>query len=499
MLIRDLTVNLDITNTSDDFNVNMEITGVCYNSTVAIRGELFVAIRGFNSDGHDFIEEAVKKGVACIICETAPEPDIPYIIVKDSRIALSLISSAWFGYPCEKVTMIGVTGTNGKTSCTYLIKHIIEKCTGAKVGLIGTIGNIIGEREIATALTTPDSYELQSILAKMVMEGCRYVVMEVSSHALSLSRVYGITYDIGIFTNLSPEHLDFHNSMEEYAEAKAILFKNSKQSVINIDDKYSNLMIDSAAGNVLTYAVENLKADILGEEIKLYPDKIEFSAVSSTKKSRIRVNIPGLFTVYNTLACAATAELLGFNDSDISAALLTCQGIKGRAEVLGAGCEYTIIVDYAHTPDALENIIKAARTQTVNRVITLFGCGGDRDKAKRPLMGKIATQMSDHTFITSDNPRKEDPQSIINDILTGLENKHNQKIEDAYTIIPERKEAICKAIDILSAGDVLIIAGKGHETYQILGEEKIHFDDREIVEEYLSSMRKNKRNQHPKG
>jgi len=499
MLISKLIENLDIIDKSDDFNENIEITGVCYNSAVAIQGELFVAVKGFKNDGHDFIDDVVKKGVALIICETAPQTDIPYIIVHDSRIALALISAAWFGYPCEKMKMIGVTGTNGKTSCTYLIKHIIEKCTGAKVGLIGTIGNIIGEREIATALTTPDSYELQSILAKMAMEGCEYVVMEVSSHALSLSRVYGIPYEIGIFTNITPEHLDFHNTMDEYAAAKAKLFSNCRQGVINIDDKSSELMIKSTAGEVTTYAVGNLKADITGEDIKLYPDKVEFTAVSASKNSRIRVNIPGLFTVYNSLACICATLLLGFEESSITDALLTCQGIRGRAEVLGAGCEYTIIVDYAHTPDALENIIKAAKTQSVNRIITLFGCGGDRDKAKRPLMGKIATQMSDHTFITSDNPRTEDPQSIIDDILAGVENKNDQKSKETYTVIPQRKEAINRAIDVLSHGDVLIIAGKGHETYQILGDEKIYFDDREVVEEYLSSLRKFKRNQHPKG
>jgi len=499
MLLSELIENIDITGMSKGINQKAKITGICYNSSVAIQGELFVAIKGLINDGHDFIEDAIKKGVSCVICEVPPKTQCQYITVTDTRVALALVSAAWFGNPAKKMKFIGVTGTNGKTSCTYLIKHIIEKCCNSKVGLIGTIGNIIGEREIAASLTTPDSYELQSILAKMALEGCLYVVMEVSSHALYLSRVYGIDFEIGIFTNLSPEHLDFHKNMEEYARVKATLFNKCKHSVINIDDKYSNLMIQNSTGTVTTYGVENAQAELIANEVKLYPDKVEFYAVSEAKRNFIKVHLPGLFTVYNSLAVMAAMLKLGFDEESIADSLSTCQGIKGRAEVLKTGCDFTIIVDYAHTPDALRNIISAARTQTTNKVITLFGCGGDRDKSKRPVMGKISTEMSELTIITSDNPRTEDPQSIINDILEGIEDKHDGITSEKYIVISDRKIAICTAIDILRTGDVLIIAGKGHETYQIHGKNKIHFDDREIADQHLLSIRKSKRNQRMKG
>jgi len=493
MLLCELINKIETIKISDENILSSDIKGICLNSKEAKKGELFVAVKGFKSNGHDFIQDAVKKGISCVICESAPTINIPFIVVKDSRIALALISAAWFGYPSEKMKIIGVTGTNGKTSCTYLLKNIIEKSTDDKVGLIGTVGNMIGQRVIATQLTTPDSYELQSIFAKMLMEGCRYVVMEVSSHALSQSRVYGTVFDIGIFTNLSPEHLDFHETMEEYAKAKSVLFKNCKHSIINIDDKYSALMTQSSPGEITTYAVENEKADFLGKDIKLYPNKVEYTLVSTGTYNLIKVHIPGLFTVYNSLASIAAANQLGLDEESIVNSLSECQGIRGRAEVLGVGSEFTIIVDYAHTPDALSNIIKAARTQNVNRVITLFGCGGDRDKSKRPVMGKIATDMSDYTFITSDNPRTEDPLNIINDITAGINNEDSHSAEEKYTVIKDRKVAIYKAIDMLQANDVLIIAGKGHETYQIIGNDKVYFDDREIVEEYLSEKRKNNR------
>ena len=494
MQICQLINNIDIIKISDENIISTDITGICCNSETALRGELFVAVKGYKNDGHDFIEDAAVKGVACVICEVSPTTDIPYILVSDSRKALAGVSAAWFGDPADKMKMIGITGTNGKTSCTYLIKHILEKCNAGKVGLIGTIGNKIGDREISATLTTPDSYELQSILAKMAMEGCQYVVMEVSSHALCLSRVYGISYDIGIFTNLTPEHLDFHNTMDEYADAKALLFKNSKKSIINIDDNYSQLMIKSSPGKVITYAIENSEADITGKEINLYSNKVEFCAVTPAVKSFIKVHIPGLFTVYNALAVMAAMLETGLDEKSIADSLSTCQGISGRAEVLSTGCDFTVIVDYAHTPDALMNILEAARTQNSGRVITVFGCGGDRDKAKRPVMGKIATQLSDFTIITSDNPRTEDPQKIISDITSGIEDKPQSQTSENYTTITDRKVAICKAIDILTAGDVLLIAGKGHEIYQILGEEKIFFSDREVVEEYLTAIRKDIRN-----
>ncbi|MCL2661881.1 MAG: UDP-N-acetylmuramoyl-L-alanyl-D-glutamate--2,6-diaminopimelate ligase [Oscillospiraceae bacterium] len=469
---------------------SVDISGICYDSRDIRSGELFIAVRGYETDGHRYIEDAVKKGAACIICEEAPEIPTSYIIVKDSRKALAAVSAVWFGHPSEKLIIIGVTGTNGKTSVTNLIKHIIEKNTSAKVGLVGTNGNFIGERELSTGHTTPESYELHKLLDKMVLEDCTYVVMEVSSHALYQSRVHGIQFDIGVFTNLTPEHLDFHGTMEEYARAKTLLFPSCNKSVVNIDDVYAPLMIEKSAGPVISYAIENSSADLVGKDIKLQADKIDFCAVSMGSINRVELQIPGLFSVYNALASIATATLLGFSIDVITPALRSYEGVKGRAEVIPTGHDFTVLIDYAHTPDALKNIITAVCGFAKGRVITVFGCGGDRDKTKRPLMGQIATELSDYTVITSDNPRTEDPGSIINDITEGIKNT-----KAAYKVIENRHDAICWAIDSLNNGDVLIIAGKGHETYQILGKEKIHFDDREIVAQHIRQIRANSRKQ----
>jgi len=488
MRLDQLLVNVEIVTTEAD--AGLDIPGICYDTRVLKRGELFVAIRGYESDGHKFIEEAVSKGAACIICEEAPEVTTPYILVKDSRKALAVMSAVWFGYPAAKLTLIGVTGTNGKTSVTNLIKYIIEKCSDSKVGLIGTNGNFIGERELYTEHTTPESYELHKLLEKMVIEGCKYVVMEVSSHALYLRRVYGIKYDAGIFTNLTPEHLDFHGTMEEYSKAKSILFTECKNSVINADDPYAGLMLESAAGSVLTYAVNNNSADLVGKDIKLQADKVDFCVIENNNINRVQLPIPGMFSIYNALASIAAATLFGLKTENIIPALKSYEGVRGRAEVVFTGYDHTVLIDYAHTPDALRNIITAVRGFTKNRVITVFGCGGDRDKSKRPLMGQIATELSDHTVITSDNPRTENPEKIIEEIISGI-----TKNNETYVVIENRREAICKALDMLHPGDVLIIAGKGHETYQILGHEKIHFDDREIVAEHIKHIRVESRKQ----
>ena len=488
MKLRDLLEKVDIVQTNADMET--DVRGVGYDSRAIRAGELFIAIKGYKSDGHDFIKEAAGKGSICVICEKAPDMSIPYVIVGDSRNALALASAAWFGYPASKLKLVGVTGTNGKTSVTNLIKHAIEKCSDSKVGLIGTNGNFIGDRELHTELTTPESYEMQKILDKMNLEGCEYVIMEVSSHALYLSRVYGIEYDVAVFTNLTPEHLDFHSSMEDYANSKSLLFQNCGKAAINIDDPYSHIMIENCAGSVTTYAIKNSSADLVGKDVKLHADKTEFCVLEVGRLARVELQIPGMFSVYNSLAAIATMTLLGFEIDDVTPTLLSCEGVKGRAEVLPIGMEYTVLVDYAHTPDALMNIIQAVRGFAKGKVTTLFGCGGDRDKAKRPLMGKVATDLSDRVIITTDNPRTEDPQAIIDDILAGIVDTNTP-----YTVILNRRDAIYRALDDQRPGDVLILAGKGHETYQILGKEKIHFDDREVVAEHLRQIRVESRKQ----
>ena len=488
MKLGKLLEKVDIVRTGAD--TGMDISGICYDTRVIRSGELFIAIRGYETDGHNYINDAVNNGAVCIICETPPEIQVPFIQVNDSRKALAIVSAVWFDHPASKLKLTGVTGTNGKTSVTNLIKHIIGKCSNSKVGLIGTNGNFIGDRELPAEHTTPESYEMQKLLDKMVLEGCEYVVMEVSSHALYLSRVYGIEYDVGIYTNLSPEHLDFHKSMDEYANAKALLFKQCKTSVINIDDKYARLMIDNAAGQIMTYSIDNSSADLTAKDIKLQDSKVEFCILATGSINRVELPVPGMFSVYNALASIASAILYGFEIDQIIPALHSFEGVKGRAEVIPTGHDYTVIIDYAHSPDALKNIISAARGFTKGRVITLFGCGGDRDRTKRPLMGKIATELSDHTIITTDNPRTEIPGEIINEILAGIDSS-----KTSFTSIENRREAICKALDILKADDVLIIAGKGHETYQILGTEKIHFDDREVIAEHIKDIRVESRKQ----
>jgi len=492
MLLDRLLENVEIIHSEADTGI--DISGICYDSRIVKNGELFIAVRGYETDGHKYIDDALGQGAICIVCEEVLDIQVPHIVVKDSRKALAMMSAAWFGFPAEKLILVGVTGTNGKTSVTNLIKYIIENCSGKKVGLIGTNGNFIGDRELPAVHTTPESYELHKLLDKMVLEGCIYVIMEVSSHALCQKRVFGIKYDVGVFTNLTPEHLDFHGSMDEYASAKSLLFKSSRKAVINIDDNYAPLMLEAAAGPVVTYAIENSSADLVGKDIKLQADKVDFCAVSVGSITRAELPIPGLFSVYNALASISSAIILGFGIERIVPLLKSYEGVKGRAETVATGLGYTVLIDYAHTPDALKNIISAVRGYAQGRVVTVFGCGGDRDKKKRPLMGRIATEMSDFTVITTDNPRTEDPGRIINDIKAGIINP-----DVFYTMIENRREAIWFALDDLKPGDVLIIAGKGHETYQIMGNNKIHFDDREIVAEFVKNSRVESRKQAVEG
>ena len=481
MILRELIEKVDIVSASA--NLDIEVSGVSFDTRTLREGELFVAVRGYTRDGHEYIMEAAGKGAVCVLSEEIPDEKMPYIVVKDPRRALAAISAAWFGYPADKLKIVGVTGTNGKTTVTSLVKRVIEGCSGTKAGLIGTNVNMIGCRELKTDYTTPASYEVQELLAMMVSEGCRYAVIEVSSHALQQSRVHGIEFEAGIYTNLTPEHLDFHSSMNEYAATKSILFKNCRKAAINIDDEYASVMIESAACPVLTYAVKNVSADLVAKNIKLYSDRVDFSVLKIGSLNRVEVGIPGMFTVYNALSVISAVLLLGFKLERIITAMQTCKGVKGRAEVVPTGKDFSVLIDYAHTPDALENIISAVRDFTQGRVVTLFGCGGDRDRTKRPKMGAIAVEHSDYVIVTSDNPRTEAPGDIINEILVGMKNT-----KTPYSVIENRREAIHWALENAKPDDVLILAGKGHETYQILGKEEIHFDEREVVADFLNKQ-----------
>ncbi len=472
-----------ITVVESQADMALEITGVSYDSRTTVPGDIFVAVTGYESDGHQYIKTAIQKGAVCVLCEEKPDDEIAYVIIENTRRGLAVVSANWYNNPSSAMKVIGVTGTNGKTTTTNLIKTMIEKCAGAKVGLIGTNYNMIGDRIIETEHTTPESYELHKLFREMADEGCTYAVMEVSSHALFLDRVFGIEFEVGVFTNLTPDHLDFHKTMEEYAQAKALLFSQSKYGVVNVDDSYADIVTQTATCPIFTFSAAEDTADLVAKRIKLYADRVAFCALTIDKLQNIELNIPGMFSIYNALATIGTAIMLNFDLEDIAEGLKFCKGVVGRAEVVPTETDFTVIIDYAHTPDALENITKTFREITTGRLVTLFGCGGDRDAAKRPLMGEIAARLSDFVIVTSDNPRTEVPEKIIDDILAGMKGT-----KTPYRVIENRREAIGWALKNAQANDIIILAGKGHETYQIIGKQKIHFDEREVVRDFLSAI-----------
>ncbi len=484
MKLKDLLKDIEVLEISAD--PEMDIGGVSYDSRNTAPGDLFTAIVGFASDGHRFIPMAAEKGAAAVLCQSKPEIEIPYIIVADSRHALAIASRNFFGDPAGQMTLIGVTGTNGKTTSTLLIKHVLERCLGAKVGLVGTNGNMIGARELPTERTTPESYELQKLFREMLDEGCTHVVMEVSSHSLVLNRVAGIEFDIALFTNLTQDHLDFHGNMEEYARAKSLLFAVSKQGVINLDDDYASFMLSQAKCPVRTYSAEKIEADLIAKDLRLFPDCVKFCAVTIGDIARVNLGIPGRFSVYNALGVMLSCLCLGISLEDSAGALLDAKGVRGRMESVETDGNYTVLIDYAHTPDALENVLRAVRETSSGRVVAVFGCGGDRDRTKRPIMGRIGSELSDLAVITSDNPRTEEPEAIIADIVAGVTVKKGR-----YVVITDRIKAIEWAIENHKDGDVIVLAGKGHETYQEINHIKHHMDEREIVADILEK-RKNK-------
>lgn len=480
MLLSELLKGID---TKSNFN-DTEITDITDNTAKLCEGCVFVCIKGAHFDGHSAAEEAVNKGARAVVAEydTGVENQI---LVKNTRDAYSLLCANFYGNPSEKLHLIGITGTNGKTTTTYLLKHLLEDTIGAKVGLIGTNGNMIGSEFIHTERTTPESFELQQLFAEMKSAGCTHVVMEVSSHSLVLSRVAGIDFAVGAFTNLTQDHLDFHHTMDEYAAAKAMLFSVCRVGCINIDDKWADNMMKNAPCRLLTYSADGKEASLVAENIKLSAKGVSFTASCDGKRADVSLAIPGKFSVYNALNTIAVGLALGISLDDCAKAMKTAHGVKGRMELVPTDGDYTIVIDYAHTPDALENALKALRADHNGRLVALFGCGGDRDRTKRPIMGAIAADNADFVIVTSDNPRTEQPQSIIDEILVGLEGKKTEHIA-----ICDRAEAIKWAIDNHRANDVILLAGKGHEDYQVVGHEKHHMDEREIVAEHIEKRSK---------
>ena len=483
MKLREIVKNLNILDANAD--MDMEIKGISYDSRKTQPGDLFVAIRGFESDGHRFIPKAVEKGAAAVLCEAAPEDGTPYVRVADCRLGLALASREFFGDPASEMTMIGITGTSGKTTSSYLLKHLLESKLDAKVGLIGTNGNMIGDEFLHTEHTTPESYELHRLFRSMADAGCTHVVMEVSSHSLTLERVAGIEYDVGLYTNLSQDHLDFHKTMEEYAAAKRLLFRQCKKGCVNLDDKWAGFMMEGAKCPVSTFSLERNDADLTAKDIRLSANGVRFAAVTDSGLALTKLGIPGLFSVHNALGVMSVGLALGVSLDDCADAMSSARGVKGRLEIVPTDRDYSIIIDYSHKPDALENVLKTLKPVTRGRLMALFGCGGDRDKAKRPIMGAIAADNADLVIVTSDNPRTEDPDEIIREIVEGTKGKRTP-----VKVLCDRVEAIHWAIDNAVPGDVILLAGKGHEDYQVVGHEKRHMDEREIVAEYLAAKRR---------
>jgi len=465
-----------------DLPPEMEISGISYDTRTLHPGNLFVALDGYKTDGHRYLRRALELGAAAVICEKGRAIPGPCVPVEDPRAALALLSGRWFGHPARQMKLIGVTGTNGKTTTTHLVKAMLEGALGAKVGLIGTICNRIGQQELPAHRTTPESYELHRLLRSMADAGCEYVVLEASSHALDQRRLYGLTFDAGVFTNLTQDHLDYHGTMERYRAAKEQLFRQSRTAVLNLDDPAGRYYAGRRPGGLVTYSENDPGADLSAENIRLFPDRVEFEALTAGALARVRLPIPGGFSIYNALAALGAGLALGLPLGGCAAALAGAGGIKGRVEVVPADAPYTVLIDYAHTPDALENILITARGFTQGRLICLFGCGGDRDRTKRPLMGAAAGSLADVAVITSDNPRTEPPMDIIADILSGAEGQGAEVLVEA-----DRRAAIRLALSLAEPGDVVVLAGKGHETYQEVGGEIVHLDEREEIAAYFSA------------
>jgi len=464
-------------------NLEIDIEGITYDSRQVSKNYLFICIKGCHLDGHDYIDQAIEKGAVAILVDKDVEKDGATIIqVENSREAMPIIGANFYKNPSHKLKLIGVTGTNGKTTTTYLIRSILQQAK-KNVGLIGTISYEIGNVKIESSRTTPESIDLQRIFREMVEQHADYGVMEVSSHSLEFRRVDQCVFQIGVFTNLTQDHLDFHKNFENYRRAKEKLFyKTKKANIINIDDEHGRITCDNIRNldvPLITYGIDN-KADIMAKDIKIDDSGIEYRLVTPDYEAIIRSSIPGKFSVYNTLAAASVAYVEGIDKESISRGIENLKFVPGRSEVLDIDKPYRIIIDYAHAPDGLENILISIRNYAKGRIITVFGCGGDRDKAKRPIMGEIAGKLSDYVVVTSDNPRSEDPFDIIAQIEDGIKTTSCD-----YICIENRKNAIRHAMMIAEPSDIILLAGKGHETYQVLKDKVIDFDERVVVRELI--------------
>ncbi|WP_246940194.1 UDP-N-acetylmuramoyl-L-alanyl-D-glutamate--2,6-diaminopimelate ligase [Bacillus pinisoli] len=472
-------------------NENPEISSVEMDSREVKPGSLFICIKGYTVDGHDYAEQAVKKGAVAIIAEEAIDVKVPVVLVPDSKRAMAVVANYFYDYPTHKLQLIGVTGTNGKTSTTHMIERMMQ-AHDKKTGLIGTIHTKIGNQVFETKNTTPESLTLQKMFSNMHQAEVDTAIMEVSSHALDLGRVHGCDFDIAVFTNLTQDHLDYHETMTEYQRVKGLLFAQlgntfhptrKKFAILNADDLASNEYKRSTAAHIITYGIKT-DSDVMAKHIKMTNTGTEFTLEVGNESYQVHVQLVGLFSVYNVLAAVSACIAARVPMNTILSTLEKLEGVPGRFELVHAGQEFAVVVDYAHTPDSLENAIKTVKEFAKGTVYTIVGCGGDRDKMKRPLMAAIAANLSDIAIFTSDNPRSENPIQIVKDMEAGV------KDHSTYHSIIDREEAIAYAIEKAKDGDVILIAGKGHETYQDLGHEVVDFDDREVSKRLIKERLK---------
>jgi UDP-N-acetylmuramoyl-L-alanyl-D-glutamate--2,6-diaminopimelate ligase len=476
-------------------DMNRLVHAITDDSRAVKVGSLFVAVKGERVDGHNFVEQAIKAGAVAVVAQApVTSGPLPLVLVADSRKALGLLGSRFYGDPSARLKMIGVTGTNGKTTTTYLCKALLEGI-GRRVGLIGTVGYQIGQETLPAPHTTPGALDLQALLAKMVEGGLTAAVMEVSSHALALDRTSGCEYDVAVFTNLTQDHLDFHHTMDEYFEAKLRLFtglaggkKAGKRAIVNLDDARGATIRAACPVPVWGYALKN-QADLKAERVRLSLTGTTFTAATPAGSFTVESRLVGEHNVYNLLGAIGVALHEGATTDQICEATAHITNVPGRFERVSSGQDFTVVVDYAHTEDALLRLLTAAQALKTDRIITVFGCGGDRDRGKRPKMGRAAVECSDVVILTSDNPRTEDPMAILQEVEIGVRDALARRNHVQYHLVPDRREAIGAAIREARRGDMVLIAGKGHEDYQIIGTKKFHFDDREVAREAIQQLR----------
>lgn len=489
-LVRPLESRLEVIERSGDQRV--VITGVTDDSRDVSPGTLFVAVKGERADGHNYLNAVIRQQAAAVVIQHGGSLAVPTVRVKDSRRALGVLGSHFEGYPSAQLRVIGITGTNGKTTTTYVCKSLLES-GGRRIGLVGTVAYIIGDDILPASHTTPGAIELHRLFGRMVKAGLNGLVMEVSSHALALDRTTGVEFDVAVFTNLTQDHLDFHGTMDEYFRAKLRLFSDlglegrkagRKRAIINVDDPRGEAVRAACAVPVWTYGIRK-DADLRAQDLRLTPRGTIFDLETPQGAMRIESSLVGEHNVYNLLAAIGVALHEGMTLDQIKTGIAGVTHVPGRFERVEAGQNFTVVVDYAHTDDALTRLLTAAHALRTGRIITVFGCGGDRDRTKRPKMGQVAVRFSDVVILTSDNPRTEDPAGILADVEVGVKDALKERSEVQYVMEADRRLAITRAIQEARTGDMVLIAGKGHEDYQIIGTKKFHFDDREVAREAL--------------